>query len=29
MKKQRLDDDSLVTILKVQGLVQELDTNGD
>mgnify|MGYP003113848538 CR=1 FL=1 len=29
MKKQRLDDDSLVTILKVQELVQELETNGD
>ena len=29
MKKQRLDDDSLVTILKIQELVQELETNGD
>ena len=29
MKKQRLDDDSLVTILKVQELVQELETDGD
>ena len=29
MKRQRLDDDSLVTILKIQELVQELETNGD
>jgi hypothetical protein len=29
MKKQRLDDDSLVTILKIQELVQELESNGD
>ena len=29
MKKQRMDDDSLVTVLKVQELVQELETNGD
>ena len=29
MKKQRMDDDSLVTVLKVQELVRELETDGD